>query len=65
MLNTCLTRLSSLVLDTRHINIRSISTSVKLLRDVEDRRLMLRSLPTKDEGTAGEKSVDIDSLMNQ
>lgn len=27
--------------------------------------MMLASLPSKDEGTIGEKSVDIDSLLNK
>ncbi|XP_068153354.1 uncharacterized protein mRpS11 [Drosophila tropicalis] len=31
----------------------------------EDRKEMLASLPAKDEGTVGEKSVDIDTLINR
>lgn len=65
MLSTCISRITTLALETKQLNIRGLSTSLKLLREVEDRRLMLRSVPTKDEGTAGERSVDIDSLMNQ
>ncbi|XP_030243592.1 uncharacterized protein LOC115563962 [Drosophila navojoa] len=41
-----------------------IHTSV-ILRKAEDRKEMLASLPAKDEGTAGEKSVDIDTLFNR
>lgn len=41
-----------------------IHTSV-ILRKAEDRKEMLASLPAKDEGTAGEKSVDIDTLLNR
>jgi len=39
-----------------------ISTNAMLCK-VEDRKEMLASLPKKDEGTAGEKSIDIDSLI--
>lgn len=35
------------------------------LNKVEDRKEMLASMPAKDEGTAGEKSVDIDSLFGK
>lgn len=35
------------------------------LKKVEDRKEMLASMPAKDEGTIGEKSVDIDTLMNR
>lgn len=31
----------------------------------EDRKEMLASMPAKDEGTAGEKSVDIDTLLGK
>lgn len=34
-------------------------------RKAEDRREMLASLPAKDEGTEGERSVDIDSLIKR
>uniref|UniRef100_A0A0K8TSA4 Putative mitochondrial ribosomal protein s11 n=1 Tax=Tabanus bromius TaxID=304241 RepID=A0A0K8TSA4_TABBR len=33
------------------------------LRKVEDRKEMLASLPAKDEGTVGERAVDIDTLI--
>ncbi|CAH2005783.1 unnamed protein product [Acanthoscelides obtectus] len=39
-----------------------LSVSSVQCREVTDRREMLRSVPTLDEGTAGEKAVDIDSL---
>lgn len=42
---------------------RSICTTSILRRDVEDRREMLRSMPAPDEGTIGEKAVDIDRLL--
>jgi len=35
------------------------------MRKVEDRKEMLASMPAKDEGTIGEKSVDIDTLINR
>lgn len=35
------------------------------LRKAEDRKEMLASMPAKDEGTAGEKSVDIDTLLGK
>lgn len=41
-----------------------ISTNGVLYK-VEDRKEMLASLPAKDEGTAGEKSIDIDNLFNK
>ncbi|GAB0093799.1 Ribosomal protein S11 [Sergentomyia squamirostris] len=36
-----------------------------VLSKAEDRRMMMASLPARDEGTAGEKVVDIDSLIKQ
>ncbi|XP_034660875.1 28S ribosomal protein S11, mitochondrial [Drosophila subobscura] len=41
-----------------------IHTSV-CSRKAEDRKEMLASMPAKDEGTVGEKSVDIDTLINR
>lgn len=35
------------------------------LMKAEDRKEMLASMPAKDEGTAGEKSVDIDTLLGK
>ncbi|TMW45450.1 hypothetical protein DOY81_009467 [Sarcophaga bullata] len=35
------------------------------LKKAEDRKEMLASMPAKDEGTAGEKSVDIDTLLGK
>lgn len=42
---------------------RHISTSSTKFRDVVDRKLMLKSMPKEDQGTAGEKAVDIDTLI--
>lgn len=36
-----------------------------VVRKAEDRKEMLASMPAKDEGTAGEKSVDIDTLLGK
>lgn len=41
-----------------------IHTSACLAK-AEDRKEMLASLPAKDEGTVGEKSVDIDTLISR
>lgn len=46
-------------------NLRSICTSYVRNRDVIDRKEMLRSLPALDEGTVGEKAVDIDSTFRK
>ncbi|CAD6994792.1 28S ribosomal protein S11, mitochondrial [Ceratitis capitata] len=35
------------------------------LKKVEDRKGMMASLPAKDEGTTGEKSIDIDTLIQK
>ncbi|XP_039968692.1 28S ribosomal protein S11, mitochondrial [Bactrocera neohumeralis] len=35
------------------------------MRKVEDRKGMMASLPDKDEGTSGEKSIDIDTLIQK
>lgn len=40
-------------------------TTTNKLYKVEDRKEMLASLPAKDEGTAGEKSIDIDNLFTK
>lgn len=29
----------------------------------EDRRMMMKSMPTKDEGTIGERTIDIDNMI--
>lgn len=47
------------------INLRNISVTTRQCREVDDRKEMYRSLPTMDEGTAGEKAADIDALINQ
>ncbi|KAI8119485.1 hypothetical protein FF38_01980 [Lucilia cuprina] len=36
-----------------------------ILKKAEDRKEMLASMPAKDEGTAGEKSIDIDTLLGK
>lgn len=43
---------------------RTIHQSSALLK-VEDRKQMLASLPGKDEGTVGERAIDIDSLITK
>ncbi|XP_065095774.1 small ribosomal subunit protein uS11m [Ochlerotatus camptorhynchus] len=43
---------------------RTIYQSAALLK-VEDRKAMLASLPGKDEGTVGERTIDIDSLITK
>lgn len=40
-------------------------STINTLHKVEDRKEMLASLPAKDEGTAGEKSIDIDNLLTK
>lgn len=45
------------------LSIRNISTTTATCREVDDRREMLRSLPAPDEGTAGERAVDIDARI--
>uniref|UniRef100_A0A8D8CSG3 (northern house mosquito) hypothetical protein n=1 Tax=Culex pipiens TaxID=7175 RepID=A0A8D8CSG3_CULPI len=41
---------------------RTLHQSAPLFK-VEDRKAMLASLPGKDEGTIGERSIDIDSMI--
>uniref|UniRef100_A0A1Y1NEB2 28S ribosomal protein S11, mitochondrial n=2 Tax=Photinus pyralis TaxID=7054 RepID=A0A1Y1NEB2_PHOPY len=48
-----------------YINKLCISTTAIHCREVEDRRLMLRSMPALDEGTVGEKAIDIDTQLAQ
>nr|XP_029715832.1 28S ribosomal protein S11, mitochondrial-like [Aedes albopictus] len=48
----------------RAIPKRTIHQSAALLK-VEDRKAMLASLPGKDEGTVGERAIDIDSLITK
>lgn len=56
-----------LISDYVHINnsIRNITLSAKTCREVDDRKEMYRSLPALDEGTAGEKTSDIDALIHE
>lgn len=44
--------------------VRSFSTS-SLLRKVEDKKMMLRSLPVKDMCTEGVESVDLDAIIGK
>ncbi|XP_050297167.1 28S ribosomal protein S11, mitochondrial [Anthonomus grandis grandis] len=44
---------------------RTLRTSAPIYRDVVDRREMLRSVPATDEGTAGEKTSSVDSVLQQ
>ncbi|XP_017779298.1 PREDICTED: 30S ribosomal protein S11 [Nicrophorus vespilloides] len=46
------------------ISAQPLSTTAAKCRQVEDRREMLKSLPAIDEGTSGEKAVDIDSMIH-
>lgn len=47
-------------------NIRALTVSSIYLKErVVDRKEMLKSLPAMDEGTAGEKIGDVDSLANK
>lgn len=48
-----------------NITSRGLFTSGTQHREVDDRKLMLKSMPVVDEGTAGESSVDIDSLITR
>ncbi|XP_062540264.1 small ribosomal subunit protein uS11m [Armigeres subalbatus] len=43
---------------------RAIHQSATLLK-VEDRKAMLASVPSKDDGTVGERVIDIDALINK
>lgn len=45
--------------------IRNIAVTHLKLRQVDDRKEMLKSLPKKDEGTAGEQLMDIDTIITQ
>lgn len=45
--------------------LRNFTITQRKLREVEDRKEMLKSMPKKDEGTAGERLVDIDTLITQ
>lgn len=42
---------------------RDVSTAFPLFKS-EDRRTLIASSPAKDEGTEGEKSFNIDNLIN-
>lgn len=61
--------ISSLLMRTyRHAGFKlqfSAVHTTTALRKAEDRKEMLASMPAKDEGTAGEKSVDIDTLLGK
>ncbi|XP_058059488.1 small ribosomal subunit protein uS11m isoform X2 [Anopheles bellator] len=45
-------------------NVRALHRSGVCCK-VEDRKAMLASLPSKDEGTIGERSIDIDTMINR
>ncbi|KFB41317.1 AGAP003644-PA-like protein [Anopheles sinensis] len=55
---------TGLVSRTVPSSVRNIHRSAMLCK-VEDRKAMLASLPTKDEGTVGERSIDIDSMIDK
>ncbi|XP_016960390.1 30S ribosomal protein S11 [Drosophila biarmipes] len=59
-----LSALRSITLPAVPLQTSRIHTSV-CWRKAEDRKEMLASLPAKDEGTVGEKTVDIDTLINR
>lgn len=46
-------------------SIRPIATSVILFRDVVDRKEMLKALPAPDEGTIGENTAALDTVLSQ
>lgn len=56
--------LSGLVRRTLVGSVRPLHQTATL-RKVEDRKAMLASLPSKDEGTVGERSIDIDSMIDK
>lgn len=66
-----LSLLSYRILQNQTIKYASYSPICKLLHTsqilhkAEDRREMIKSLPVKDQGTIGEKSVDIDNLLRR
>lgn len=45
--------------------LRNFTVTHLKLRQVDDRKEMLKSMPKKDEGTVGEKLLDIDTLITQ
>ncbi|XP_058811407.1 small ribosomal subunit protein uS11m [Topomyia yanbarensis] len=59
-----LTRCSTLLNILRTFPQRNFHQNTVFLKS-EDRKSMLASLPGKDEGTVGERSIDIDSLMKK
>lgn len=62
MLNSiCLINLKNLI-PVNYGMVRTLFTSCSRLK-AEDRREMLASMPAKDEGTEGEKVLDIDNLI--
>lgn len=44
---------------------KNISLSAIRTREIVDKKVMLRSLPATDEGTIGEKAVDLDSAYRK
>lgn len=56
--------IQSLATKLMQYNIRSIGTSVTLLK-AEDRKAMLRSMPAMDEGVQGASTVDIDNIISK
>ncbi|CAG9860488.1 unnamed protein product [Phyllotreta striolata] len=57
---------SKLVISTNSLNIaRPICTTSSKLREVVNRKEMLKTVPAMDEGTQGEKSVEIDYGLNK
>lgn len=44
---------------------RTFTVTQFMQREVDDRKEMLKSLPRKDDGTAGEKLLDLDTIITQ
>ncbi|XP_018334898.1 uncharacterized protein LOC108743801 [Agrilus planipennis] len=66
MLKKCITNLVNLSSHSSLAHyLRYISTTSSFRREVTDRREMLKSLPSKEEGTVGEKAIDIDSIIQR
>lgn len=52
------------IIPVNYAVVRTLFTSVTRYK-AEDRREMLASMPAKDEGTEGEKALDIDQLITK
>lgn len=43
--------------------LRTLTTTVPKFREITDRKEMLRSLPKADDGSAGEKAIEVDYFV--